>query len=149
MYPLDRSASDRSPTARGRGIFERDFVAGTRSGDRAQAGREPHEHLAETQPAEFERLAHGDAVENVEIGAFDSDREEGERLAQLTTANNLRRAPPIVGRLAVADHENPRPVVRNAVLTVSPLAVAHDLDGLLNRLSHRRVSFSGEFWRAK
>src|SRR5215510_13613301 len=86
-FPPVGLSLNRGPTARRRGIFERDFVAGTRTGDGTQAGREPHKHLAETQPTEFERLAHGDAVEDVEIGAFDSDREEGERFGLLTGAN--------------------------------------------------------------
>ena len=42
--------------------FERDVVSGTGTRDGTQTGREPHEHLAEPQPAEFERLAHGEAV---------------------------------------------------------------------------------------
>src|SRR5262245_24659479 len=147
--PPDTSSLNRGPAVRSRGIFERDLVPGTRSGDGTQTGREPHKHLAETQPAEFERLAHGDVIENVEIGAFDSDREEGEGPALLAGANDLRRSPPIVGRFAVADQENPRAVVRDSVLTISRLAVTHHLNGLLDRLPHRRVAFGGEFRRAK
>src|SRR5262249_60209352 len=86
---------------------------------------------------------HGDAVEDVEIGAFDSDCEEGERFGLLTGADELRRSPPIVGRFTVADQENPRAVVRDAVQTVRRLAVAYDLNGLLNRLPHRRAPLRG------
>src|SRR5262245_5291809 len=89
---------NRSPAVGRRGVFQRDVVAWAGTGDGTQTGREPHKHLAEPQPAEFERLAHGDAVENVEIGALDPDREEGERPALFAGADDLCRAPPIVRR---------------------------------------------------
>src|SRR5215475_11793424 len=101
----------RGPAVRRRGIFQRDIVAGTGTGDGAQTGREPHKHLAEPQAAEFERLAHGDAVENVEIGAFDSDRKEGEGLGLFSGADEFSRGPPIVGRLAVADQKDPGAII--------------------------------------
>src|SRR5215468_4635385 len=100
-------------------------------------------NIFKPQPAEFERLAHGDAVEDVEIGALDPDREKGERLGLFAGANNLGRAPPIVCRLAVADQKDPGAVVRDAVLAVSRLAVADDLDSLLDRQPHRRVALGG------
>src|SRR5262245_52727018 len=103
--------SNRGPAVGRCGIFQRDIVAGTGAGDGAQTGRKPHKHLAKTQAAERKRLAHGDAVENVEIGALDSNRKEGKGPGLFAGANKFSRAPPIVGRFAVTDQKDPGAIV--------------------------------------
>ena len=71
---------------------------------------------------------------------FTPDREECERLRGFPVLHLLRGLLPRVGRSAVGDQEDPRPVEGDPVRAIGLLAKPRELDPARDRGAHRRVA---------
>src|SRR5262249_26025833 len=100
---------------------------------------EPREEISELETLQLEGFSHRYLCESLKVGALHADREEHELLGLLAFLDPRRCFPPIVGRTAIGDEENPRTVVSNTVRPICALALLDHVEALNYGRAHRRI----------